>query len=98
MAIQVTGLFQNSITGMIYDSPKLTLVPHLEYAGIINMDVHIGGKGTIPYSNIDKTTLTYNLSITDPYTQLIDALETLVISNLQSSNSFNEQATFEKVS
>jgi hypothetical protein len=97
MAIQVTGLFQNPATGLIYESPKLTLVPHLEYAGVINMDVHIGGNGTVPYSNVDRTTLTYDLTITDPYNQLIDGLETMVIANLQTANPINEQATFEKV-
>ena len=97
MAIQVTGLFQNPATGLIYESPKLTLVPHLEYAGVINMDVHIGGNGTVPYSNVDRTTLTFNTEITDPYNQLIDGLETMVISNLQTANAINEQATFEKV-
>jgi hypothetical protein len=97
MAIQVTGLFQNPATGLIYESPKLLLVPHLEYAGVINMDVHIGGNGTVPYSNVDRTTLTFNTEITDPYNQLIDALETMAISNLQTANPINEQATFEKV-
>jgi hypothetical protein len=97
MAIQVTGLFQNPATGLIYESPKLTLVPHLEYAGVINMDVHIAGNGTVPYSNVDRTTLTYDSAITDPYNQLIDALETMVIANLQTANAINEQATFEKV-
>jgi hypothetical protein len=97
MAIQVTGLFQNPATGLIYESPKLTLVPHLEYAGVINMDVHIGGNGTVPYSKVDRTTFTYDLTITDPYNQLIDGLETMVIANLQTANPINEQATFEKV-
>ena len=97
MAIQVTGLFQNPATGLIYESPKLTLVPHLEYAGVINMDVHIGGNGTVPYSNVDRTTLTYDSVITDPFNQLIDALETMVIANLQDANPINEQAIFEKV-
>ena len=97
MAIQVTGLFQNPATGLIYESPKLTLVPHLEYAGVINMDVHIAGNGTVPYSNVDRTTLTFNTEITDPYNQLIDGLETMVIANLQTANPINEQAIFEKV-
>jgi hypothetical protein len=97
MAIQVTGLFQNPATGLIHQSPKLKLVPHLEYAGVINMDVHIEGNGTVPYSNIDRSTLTFNTEITDPYNQLIDGLETMVIANLQTANPINEQAIFEKV-
>ena len=96
MAVKVTGLFQNPATGLIYESPLLTLVPHLEYAGVINMDVHISNNGTVPYSNVDRTTLTFNTEITDPYNQLIDALETMIINNLQTANPINEQATFEK--
>lgn len=97
MAIQVTGLFQNPTTGLIYQSPKLTLDPHLEYAGLMNMDVHIGDRnGTVPYSNIDRSLLKYNTEITDPYNQLIDALETMVIDNLKNANEINSQSTFEK--
>jgi hypothetical protein len=111
MAIQVTGLFQNPMTGLIHQSPKLKLIPHLRYAGIIDLNVHITGHlqasiphstanlhvvGSIPYSNIDRATLIYNPEITDPYNQLIDALETMVIANLQDANSINEQATFER--
>lgn len=97
MAIQVTGLFKNPQTSLIYESPLLTLVPHLEYAGIINMDVHISSNGTIGYSNVDRTTLTYDTLITDPYLQLIDALETFVINDVQNANSINESATYTRV-
>jgi hypothetical protein len=96
MAIQVTGLFQNPASGLIYQSPLLTLVPHLEYPGIINLDVHILNNGTVPYSNIDPLYLVYNTDISDPYMQLIDALETMVIKNLQTSNNINVEATFSK--
>lgn len=96
MAIQVTGFFQNPATGLIYQSPKLTLVPHLEYAGVINMDVHIGNNGTVPYSSIDRNILIFNPEITDPYNQLIDALETMVINNLKDANEINQGSIFEK--
>lgn len=97
MAIQVIGLFQNPTTGLIYQSPKLTLIPHLEYAGLINMDVHIGDRlGTVPYSNINRSSLVYNTDITDPYNQLIDALENMVINDLQNSNDINKASTFSK--
>ena len=96
MAVQVTGLFQSTATGLIYQSPLLTLVPHLAYAGMIKMDVSIADNGAIGYENIDKSTLTYDPTITDPYSQLIDALDTFVIDNLQNANEINSQATFEK--
>ena len=96
MAVQVTGLFQNPTTGLIYESPLLTLVPHLIYAGQIKMDVFVANNGAIGYENIDKATLTYDSSITDPYSQLIDALETYVIDNVKDANPINQEATFAK--
>lgn len=84
MAIKVTGYFQNPSSGYIYDSPLLTLVPHLEYAGVISMDVNINSnKGTIPFQNI-RQDLTYNDLIIDPYDKLLDALEIYVIDKLSS--------------
>jgi hypothetical protein len=78
MAVQVTGFFQNPQSGLIYESPLLTLVPHLQYAGQIALDVLIigagGPTGAVGYQSIDKSTLTYDASITDAYSQLIDAL------------------------
>ena len=98
MAVQVTGFFQNPQTGLIYQSPLLTLVPHLQYAGAIAMDVFIGGNGAVGYQSIDKSTLTYDPLITDAYTQLIDALDTYVIDNLQNANEINSEAIFTKYS
>ena len=84
--IKVTGFFQNPASGYIYDSPTLSLVPHLEYAGVISMDVNIdGNKGTIPYQNI-RQDLVYNDLIIDPYDKLLDALEIYVINKLSSPN------------
>lgn len=88
MAIQVTGLFKNPSTGQLFQSPRLELVPHLEYRGVIKMDVHIISdyNGTIPFENIDKSILQYDSEITDPYTQLINALETFVIEEVSKVN------------
>jgi hypothetical protein len=72
------------------------LVPHLTYAGAIKMDVYIADNGAIGYENIDRATLTYDVAITDPYNQLLDALETFVIAILQDANEINAQSTFEK--
>jgi len=84
--IKVTGFFQNPASGYIYDSPTLSLVPHLEYAGVISMDVNIdGNKGTIPYQNI-RQDLVYNDLIIDPHDKLLDALEVYVINKLSSPN------------
>ena len=95
MAIQVTGLFQNPKSKQLFQSPKLELVPHLAYRGVIKMDVHITSdfNGTIGYENIDRDTLQYDIEITDPYNQLIDALETFVIQDVSASN---PDCTFEK--
>ena len=95
MAIKVTGYFQNPTTGLIHQSPLLTLVPHLTYRGGMTMDVHIDNGGTVAYQSIDKNVLVYNPEITDGYSQLIDALETYVINHLQASNDVNAAATFE---
>lgn len=84
--IKVTGFFQNPASGYLYDSPTLSLVPHLEYAGVISMDVNIdGNKGTIPYQNI-RQDLVYNDLIIDPHDKLLDALEVYVINKLSSPN------------
>ena len=84
--IKVTGFFQNPSSGYIYDSPTLSLVPHLEYAGVISMDVNIdGNKGTIPFQNI-RQNLVYNDLIIDPHDKLLDALEVYVINKLSSPN------------
>ena len=96
MAIKVTGFFQNPQTGLIHQSPLLTLIPHLLYAGKIVMDVKINEQGCIGYENIDRTTLQYDSQITDPYSQLIDALETYLIDNLQNANEINSNSVFEK--
>ena len=96
MAVQVTGFFQNPQTGLIYESPLLTLVPHLQYAGQIAMDVFIASNGAVGYQSIDKATLTYDTTITDAYSQLIDALDTYVIDNLQDANAINSASIFEK--
>jgi len=93
MAIQVTGLFINPQSGLIYDSPILTLVPHLENPGLILLDVKINGRDCIGYSNIDRSTLEYS-DILDPYDNLIEALKKYVIQDLQNVG-INQNATFE---
>jgi hypothetical protein len=92
MAVKVTGFFQNPQTGLIHESPLLTLVPHLQYPGQITMDVFIANNGAI----VDKTTLAYDDTVTDAYTQLMDALDTYVIDNLKNANSINSGSTFTK--
>lgn len=99
MAVKVTGLFQNPQTDLIYQNPILGLVPHLEYPGLMNMDVKIfpsgssDVKGMLGFSNINKDLLTYPAE--PPYDALIYALEEYVITNLSGSNTINQQATFE---
>jgi hypothetical protein len=102
MAVQVTGFFQNPQSGLIYESPILALIPHLEYPGIINMDVRIfatgssGASGAVGYTNVDKSTLVYPDPTISPYDDLIYALETYVIDNLKDANPINSGSTFER--
>ena len=96
MAIQVTGFFKNPQSGLIYDSPLLELVPHLLPLGDIALDVRISNGGTVGYQSIDKSTLTYDSSITDAYSQLIGALQTFVVDNLKNSNNINSNSLFER--
>jgi hypothetical protein len=96
MAVQVTGLFQNPQTNLIYESPLLTMIPQLLYANRLELIISIGENGNIVYRNIDKDTLTYNPVITDIYMQLIDALDTYAIDMLQNANTINSTSIFTK--
>ena len=100
MAIKVTGLFKNPQSGLIYENPTLMLIPHLEYANKINLEVFIDSQlyvNVMHYSNLTKDSLTYDPSITNPYLQLINALETVVIDNVKDANSMNQAATYDRV-
>ena len=96
MAVQVTGFFQNPQTGLIYESPLLKMIPQLLYADRLELIVSIGENGSIVYRNVDKSALTYDTSITDIYSQLIDALDTYAIDMLQNANAINSASTFSK--
>ena len=93
MAIQVTGLFINPQSDLIYDSPTLTLVPHLTNPGLVLLDVMINGRDCIGYSNINRNILEYG-DISDPYDNLIETLKNYVIQDLQNVG-INQNATFE---
>jgi len=95
MAIQVTGLFKNPQTQQLFSNPKLEMNPHLSYRGQIKLQVDITSdfNGSISYEDIDKNQLIYNEEITDPYTQIIDALEDYVIEKL---SPFNPECIFIK--
>jgi hypothetical protein len=101
MAVKVTGLFQSPQSNLIYESPILGLVPHLEYPGVLNLEVRIFPSGSsmpnggIYYASIDQTQLSYPTG-SDPYASLIYSLETHVITNLSGSSPINTQATFER--
>ena len=95
MAIKVTGFFQNPSSGLIYDSPLLTLIPYLNYPGTISMDVKIdNNQGTIPYQDIRKD-LVFNDLIIDPYDRLLDGLEAFIINGL-TGNTINQQSMFNR--
>ena len=96
MAVQVTGLFQNPQTNLIYESPLLTMVPQLLYINQVGLIININDLGSINYGNIDKDSLTYDSLITDAYLQLVDALDTYAIEMLQNDNPINSASTFSK--
>jgi hypothetical protein len=100
MAIKVTGLFKNPQSGLIYENPTLMLIPHLEYANKINLEVFIDAQlyvNVMHFIDLTKDSLTYDSTITNPYLQLINALETVVINNVQNANSMNQSATYTRV-
>jgi len=100
MAIKVTGLFKNPQSGLIYEDPTLILIPHLEYANKINLEVFVNTQhyvNVINYPDLNKDSLVCDPSITNPYLQLINALETVVINDVQNANSMNQSATYTRV-
>lgn len=98
MAIQVTGSLQVGLA--YYNDPVIELVPHLTYRGAIAMDAHVCAPAynpetsssyytqvtTLPYYP-QTTELQYPTTPVDPYSDLIHALETFVIEDLQPNNS-----------
>jgi hypothetical protein len=96
MAIQVTG--EITINDKRIQNPLLELVPHLEYRGKINLDVHVSQFGlpffiegmsnqwqrvsAIGYSNINKSLLPTPDITSDPYSELLNSLTKFVIDDL----------------
>lgn len=101
MAIKVTGLFQSPQSNLIYESPILGLIPHLEYPGVLNLEVRIfptgslSALGGIKYDNINYLNFN-NVSGSNSYDSLIYNLETYVITNLSEASFINSQSTFER--
>jgi hypothetical protein len=104
MAIQVTGSLQVGLA--YYKDPIIELIPHLTYRGSIAMDANICAPSINPetsssyYSQVSTipyypqtSELQYPTSPVDPYSDLIYALETFVIENLQP---FNSGSTFNR--
>jgi hypothetical protein len=97
MAIQITGSLQVGLA--YYKDPIIELIPHLTYRGDLSMDANVFAPAinpetsssyytqvtTIPYYPITSE-LSYPNPPTDPYSDLIYALETFVIENLQPAN------------
>lgn len=101
MAIQITGLFKNPTSQLIHESPLLKIVAHLSYQGNLHVDLHVVSedgihRDTVVFSNVDRSKLNYDISISDSYNSIIQAIETFVIPELQSANSINSKATFSR--
>jgi hypothetical protein len=104
MAIQITGSLQ--VGSAYYKDPIIELIPHLSYRGGLSMDANVCSPiidpettltsytqvTTIPYYPATSE-LDYPTTPTDPYSDLIYALETFVIENLQP---INPESTFNR--
>lgn len=102
MAIQVTGSFQTGLA--YYKDPIIELIPHLTYRGGLSMEANVcvlttnpqkssmyyAQVATIPYYPV-VSELDYPTIKTDPYSDLICALETYVVNDL---SSLNPECTF----
>ena len=100
MALQITGSFKNGYA--FYENPQLQLTPYLTYRGGIAMDVNITipytitsgpQSGSTGYTQVGaipmypKTSdLNYPEPPIDPYSDLINSLETYIITQLSGSN------------
>ena len=85
MSLQVTGYFEHPFTKQLFKNPHLALNPILAYKGNLNMEVIVNsenGSGVITYFNIDKSSLIYTGSSTDPYVIMINTLENFLIDQL----------------
>lgn len=97
MAIQITGSLQVGLA--YYKDPIIELIPHLMYRGDLAMDVNVCAPAINPETSSSYYTqvttlpyypqlseLNYPSTLTNPYSDLIYALETFVIEDLQSTN------------
>lgn len=97
MAIQVTGSLQVGLA--YYKDPIIELIPHLMYRGGLSMDANVCAPAINPETSssyyTQVTTLPYYPAVadlqypaipTDPYSDLIWALEKYVIDDLQPNN------------
>lgn len=101
MAVKVTGFFQNPKDNLIYQSPLLTLVPHMYYPAEMSLEVRITPSGStlsnggIYFDNIPHTMFNTS-SIGNAYDSIIYTLESYVITQLSGSNTINSNSTFER--
>lgn len=100
MAIQITGSFKSGYAS--YQNPQLQLIPHLTYRGGIAMDVNITVPVEVTEGEQSGSYQYYQVSAipmypqrldlippqppVDPYSDLINSLETYVITQLSGSN------------
>lgn len=92
MALQVTGNLKCGLA--YYINPQLQLDPQLVYRGGLNVITTVNvdnGTGTyVPvcplYFSPSTNELVYPTPLTDPYSDLIYALETYIIDQLQPEN------------
>lgn len=97
--IQVTGTLKKD--GRYWESPQLRIVPHLEFAGILSMDVQphelenevwIQKNGGFAYWDVPREI--FDNSSGNAYNFLISKLEDYIIADLKISN---PTCAFEKI-
>ena len=101
MAIQVNGLFKNPTSNLIHESPLIQINVNLSYKGYLHIEAGVCFtedicRDTIVFRGLDRKSLNFDSSISDPYDCMLEAIETFLISELQSSNSINQQSTFSR--
>lgn len=102
MAVKVTGFFQNPKDGLIYESPLLTLIPHLYYPGELSLEVRITPSGSsianggIAFDNIPHSLFNTASINTNSYDSMIYVLETYVITQLSGSTTINANSIFQR--
>lgn len=84
--LKLTGFKKINDKNVFVKDSKVAISLYLTPMGKINLDIHYidensNDEVSREYISIDRELLSFDNSIVDPYNQMIDAVETLLISN-----------------